>query len=137
MKAKAMNSSINEKIEHYSAIGHPAVVSVFLMREFKSLDEAMEIPEGYLYTRALSSFKIPGAGSEVWSAIDLLKDAKLHNWTAEHTFDVACASWTKECGNKEKIENGRNQAVAMRDEFIKKFTSWIQMGKENQATIEP
>lgn len=58
---------------HFSVYpGHPVTVAYLITQIFPTYEEAFDTPEGVTYGGAIGSCKIPGAGGNVYEALDLL-----------------------------------------------------------------
>lgn len=53
--------------------GHPLVIATIIMKCYPSLDEAFIKKEGHDYPNALEDQNIPGAGGNVWFALDAIR----------------------------------------------------------------
>lgn len=110
--------------------GHPVVVALCIMRAFPSLDEALAKSTHSDSPRALTSDAVPGAGSNVWGALDLLREIQNQGWSPDQAFDRARERWIRDTGpgtgNHENMHGpGQEQAEAWREAFIEKLSTWL------------
>lgn len=53
--------------------GHPLVIATIIMKHYPNLDEAFAKKEDHSFPNALEDQNIPGAGGNVYSALDALR----------------------------------------------------------------
>lgn len=107
--------------------GHPIVIAWIIINTFDSWTTATAKREGAQYCEALSNAEIPGAGGNVYAAIDLLS-----NIFKGVSYDAAfeCASeWWASCDsqmtcNPRRWEEGQDQADRVLERFAAKIATW-------------
>lgn len=107
--------------------GHPIVLALCIMREFSSLKEAKSPSPKTGHPQALTSAKVPGAGGNVWGALDLLTVAEV--LSPEGTWEHGEALWLRMVGpgrgnHENTFAPGKEQAHSVRAEFMAKLVAW-------------
>lgn len=132
MEADTSAAVFSPELRHrYVYPGHPAVIALCVMHEFASLEDAKakDQKEGNPYVRALSSPNVPGAGSHVWAALDLLSQARTLGWNAEQAFEEAGREWKRQVDNPaycSRMDEGQRQADHYRQAFLDRFDTWMK-----------
>lgn len=108
--------------EGLAGLGHPVCIAYLIMRVFPSHDEAVSRPEGATYCKALCDQRIPGTGSNVWAALDMLKRA--HCLGVDVALKEAQTYWENSDSSAENKVKGTQQAWGIREQFIEQFANW-------------
>lgn len=116
--------------------GHPNALALIIMEKYTSYAAATEKEEGKQYSPALCDDDIPGAGGNVYSALDLL--AMMLKVGPEEAFAHGNQMWVRMVGpgtgNIEKaFEPGQAQVDRIADVFLEKARSW---DRATQATYD-
>jgi hypothetical protein len=87
--------------------GHPITIAVAIMEDFTSLSLATE--KGHNAPKALESSSIPGAGGNVYSALDILKRP------VDESINLADDIWRSYCSNgfMDRYDSGVAEATAL------------------------
>jgi hypothetical protein len=117
-----------EKYKHgYVYPGHALVIAICIMEKYPSLEEALKpcvskhTGEPHGYPNALGDQDIPGAGSCVYLALDVLKMEDI-----EKAIEFANTLWKGECsdGYKDRYNTGVEQAKELEPVFRELRTRW-------------
>lgn len=106
---------------------HPVVVALCIMGVFDNLDAASAKSERTDYPLAMSHEEVPGAGSNVRAALDLLRFAQTH--TPEEAWMQAEDIWAYQVGtgtgnHENQHAPGKAQALTYRDQFLHEVKTW-------------
>lgn len=100
--------------------GHPLTIATAILTKYgANLDSAFETTV-HRYPNALTDDDIPGAGGEVYLALDLLDSIRKGRLTVSEAIEDADKTWTyqrTECGYADKLEPGRQEAAALAEDF--------------------
>lgn len=105
--------------------GHPVCFAYIIMHKYDCLAEALTKPEGREYNNALRDENLPGAGGNVWAALDVLKHAELTS--PEAAFEVGSDYWRRCASGANYGKNqaaGQAQADAIKDAFLTLAAKW-------------
>ena len=107
--------------------GHPNAIALIIMEKYPSYEAALDKPEDKQSAAALRDGDIPGAGGNVYSALDVLE--KLVKDGPEAAFEAGNKMWARMVGpgsgNHEKsFEEGQKQVDAIARRFLDKASSW-------------
>jgi hypothetical protein len=122
----------NPRVE-YVYPGHPIVIALVIMDTYKSLDEA-HARKGE-YPSALANGNIPGAGGNVYNALDVLTHIS-RGMTVEDAFEWADGLWAgcddqkhRSGSEQERLQSrwrrGQEQADDLKEDFRKKVADWF------------
>jgi hypothetical protein len=107
--------------------GHPTSLALLIMMTFDSFVAASTRHPQQPYPAALGSQSIPGAGGNVYSALELLAYARKHGAKAALEWGDAC--WRRAVGPDnfgDRYEPGQAQADAIKEKFRALATDWLQ-----------
>lgn len=125
MAAILNNPNYNDLMEGQVFIypGHFALIAYFIVNQYSSFEEANQgTPSGF--PKALAEPSIPGAGGEVYMALNFLKDIVVDGKDAEETFLEYHSRW-KAGGHTKNIESSKEQGAF----FWKKLKPMLEMWK--------
>lgn len=108
--------------EGLAGLGHPICIAFLIMQVYPSYDEAVTRPEGATYCKALCDQRIPGTGSNVWAALDMLKRAEYLG--VETALKEAQVYWESSDTSTENKVKGTQQALSIRERFLEQFANW-------------
>ena len=104
--------------------GHPLALALLVTRVFPSL-EAATFKSGD-YPRALSDCRIPGAGSNVYAALDLLRCAKRNSVDAAIEYGATYWRTSMESyPNAQRAVAGQQQADSIEAVFRSTAGTWL------------
>lgn len=92
----------------YTYPGHPITLAAFILTKYEDIDHALARESGHEYPRALEDSDIPGSGSCVWAALDLLDNMRKCSLSLEETWRLASDYWDRS-DSREK-EQGSSEA---------------------------
>ena len=106
--------------------GHPITIALEIMRTFGNYAEASAMTK-HGWQAALSSSTVKGAGGAVLSGLAVLR--MMHEGSSvEDAFDYATMIWKQARSGGDftaNLQEGQNEADALRDTFISEATTWI------------
>lgn len=107
--------------------GHPVSIAYLVMRSFPDFATAATRTEGRTFPAALGSGSIPGAGSNVYAALDTLSHALKYGIDAGLAYGddywSGCASG---CNYGERHAPGQQQADSIKAPFRELFATWAR-----------
>ena len=112
--------------------GHPTSLALLIMLAFDSFTEAATCHPEHPFPAALGSQTIPGAGGNVYNALEMLAHGRKHG--VEMALEWGDACWRRCVGPDnfgDRYEPGQAQADAVKDRFRELAAVWLQ--KEPQA----
>ncbi len=114
--------------------GHAVPLALAIMRRYPSAAEAMV--KGNQFPRALEDGLIPGGGSSVYYALNMLRRAAADEITLEAALEAADAAWVEECRGQdgegqERLQEGREGVAKVMPTFLETFEAW-----KRSASIE-
>jgi hypothetical protein len=124
-----MNIDLYRKYyDYYVYPGQPLVIACYILEKYSSLDEANKL--GDRYPNALEDSDIPGAGGNIYGAIDLLY--KIKGTPLEDVKDLALMysnDYWKSCDsmfsyNIEKCIYGIEKSTKLIDTFYELYKKW-------------
>jgi hypothetical protein len=112
--------------------GHPTSLALLIMMAFDSFPEAsMRHPE-HQFPMALGNQSIPGAGGNVYHALELLAHGRKHG--VEFALEWGDTCWRRCVGPDnfgDRYELGQAQADSIKERFRSIAADWLQ--KESQT----
>lgn len=100
--------------------GHPLTIAVAILEKYPSLAAARE--KGKNYPKALEDSAIPGAGGNVYAALEIL------NHPVESSIDRANFIWQQECADvyADRYDKGIAEAANLVPRYIELRKKWSQ-----------
>ncbi|WP_144267089.1 hypothetical protein [Comamonas thiooxydans] len=107
--------------------GHPLVIGFAIMSAFPSLADALSKKPGCAYKQALVSTSVPGAGSHVHTALDLLSHVEKGLLAMPDLPEKANVAWRKATSTAytDNQPEGLAQAQAILPFFMEKAQQWF------------
>jgi hypothetical protein len=106
--------------------GHPICLAYLIMRLYPDYDTARKREDGETYCNALRDARIPGAGGNIWAAMDVLKRAKVVN--PESALLYGESYWLTGRAAQEDdtdFRKGVEQANAITPQFLALVREWV------------
>lgn len=106
--------------------GHPLVIATCILRTFDSFAEASARSGNHSYPEALTHSAIPGAGGEVYQALDFLKRILEGRLDPKEALSFASERWKQNGagGHTEAVEPGIAQAAKLEEVFLTLLQKW-------------
>lgn len=106
--------------------GHPITISLLIMHRFSDLGAAKQTAENG-FSSALATPDIPGAGSEIAYALNLLERLAEGRFSLADAFETASIRWKENPLNvpADTIMAGQEQAKRLCDSFIAQAMEWL------------
>ena len=111
--------------EHSTYPGHPIVVGLLIMEVYPNVEAASRRTE-HGWADALSNSAIPGAGSEVRTALAYLERMAKGSMTPQEAIERARTNWNAG-GHVANVIPGQEQADRFADDYIAKATAWLNL----------
>ena len=113
--------------------GHPITVAFVITHVYDSYEGAVApCPSGGGSCHAVGNHDVPGAGSNVYLAVDLLKHYFVDGWSIEKCFEWADTAWghvdgmaeTKDPRWAERYMKGLAQAARVKERLAARLREW-------------
>lgn len=107
--------------------GHPLVIAYVISKVYTNPSAALEKTEHNAH-HALGSLDVPGAGGEVWAAIDVIKGLR-DGKSPDSVLQLADHRWemTTFNGHKDAYVDGQLQADEVKTK-LNEILTWVQKG---------
>jgi hypothetical protein len=105
-------------------LGHPLTLALLIINKYKDFASASNM--GSQFPVALEDCDIPGAGGEVYAALDLLRS--IQNGTpVEKAVDDCMAHWKlyNAGGHLDRVQPADIQAKVLRPKFMAAIAVWV------------
>lgn len=108
--------------------GHPLTIAYLIINTYTSLAEAAKKSERTEFKDALSNGDIPGAGGNVYNALDFLDYVVNGRLSMKQAIGLANTMWAN-CdgqanGNIQRWKRGQEQADRILDRLTKQLEDW-------------